>query len=264
MQKSYALFTGTKGQTFLAQLPAGTPVTITAQSGAKEQIALSPSCSAALLYAQDSAGAVLITGLPAAPQVQTMELPSSGSLTAAAVSDAGMVLAAFGQPGGEIAIDVLSSKSYSTVTNVATLAGMTFIASAAAPQNESAVIADGSKGTVWLASNLTSAVSLQPIAGTEQGVSQPSAIAASADGRWLTIANLRGTSLMRIDLTGQTSITQTACRCAAANLRPLSGNSTFLLSDPSSGPAWVFNGDAVTPRTLFIPGVRSVTQGAAQ
>jgi hypothetical protein len=253
--KQFALLTGTNGQAWLASLPSGTPLEVANQLSAKEQIAMSPSCVAALLYAPGSSAATLISGLPGNPQAQAIELSASGSLTSAAVSDSGLVLAAFGQSSGGVAVESISSKgSASLVTTAGRFAGMTFLS---ATQN--ALIADAANNTVWLASNLTAGVSLEAAATSQQGISQPVAIAASSDGRWLVAAIKGGASVVRIDLTGQSPAAQVACSCTAKKLGTLSGNSTFLLSDITSGPVWTFDGDAASPRIVFIPGVRSAT-----
>jgi hypothetical protein len=253
--KQFALLTGTNGQAYLASLPSGTPLPIANQLSAKEQIAMSPSCAAALLYAPGSSGATLISGLPDNPQTQAIDLSASGALTSATVSDTGLVLGAFSQSSGGVAIESISSKgSASLVTTTGRFAGMTFVS---ATQN--ALIADAANNTIWLASNLAAGLSLEPAATSQQGISQPVAIAASADGRWLVAAVKGGAAVLRIDLTGQSSATLVACSCTATKLRTLSGNSTFLLSDITSGPVWTFDGDSASPRIVFIPGVRSTT-----
>jgi hypothetical protein len=262
--KNYALLTTAKGAASLAQLPSGTPVPLAAQLSAKTQVALSPGCTTALLYAPGTSAAFLITGLPAAPQPQSIELSSSGSLTSAIVSDSGLVLAAFQSTGG-VAIEAVSPKGSTLITTATRLAGMTFLG--AASTNQNALIADAAKNTIWLASGLAAAPSLEAIATAEQGISQPSALAASADGRWLLVANKSGASILRIDLTGQNganqSATQTACNCTATKLSPLTGNSTFLLSDLNTGPVWTFDGDSSSPRIVFIPAVRSTAAVAS-
>ena len=251
-KNSFAVFTDPKGQASVAALPSGIPVAVTGQVGKNARLAISPNCSTALLYASGNTTAILISGLPNAPQPEMLELPS-GALLTVAVSDAGTVLAGFQQSSG-VTVEAVSTKGSNQVLTISSLAGIAFVAMPSG-QQENALIADGTKNNVWLASNVMSNVSLVPAASAQQGISQPLAIAASSDGRWLIVANHKGTSLLRIDLTAQAGSTQTVCNCTATKLSPLNGNGTFLLSDVTSGPLWTFDGDAPSPRVVFIPGV---------
>jgi len=251
VDKKYALLTSSKGRVFLAPLPSGAAMQIADHLSAKEQIAISPSCSAALLYAPGTSSALIILGLPASPKVQALDLSQAGLVTAAIVSDSGLVLAA-SQTGGKSTVQVVSADgSASQVATVAGLGGMTFLSS-----TQNALIADAGKNVIWLASNLPGSTALNSVAAATDGVTRPSAVAASADGRWLIIANQGGNTILRLDLNHQSPPEQIACNCTATNLIPLSGNSTFLISDLGSGPVWTFDGDSPSPRIVFIPGVR--------
>lgn len=259
--KNYALLTSAKGQGFLALLPSGAPTQIASNLSPTVQIAISPMCSAALLYAPGASSAYMILGLPTSPQVQTLDLSQAGPIVAATLSDSGLVLAVSSKTGGKLAVETIAaSGSASQVTSVGQFGGMTFL-----PRTQNALIADAASNTVWLASNLSSGVSVEAIATATEGVAEPTAIAASADGGWVTVANHNGAAVLRLDLSGQTPPAQIACNCTISTLAPLRGNSTFLISRLTTGPVWTFDGDSPSPRIVFIPGIRPATAtGAAQ
>jgi hypothetical protein len=245
--------TNSSGQASIAPLPSGVPVQIADHLSAKEQIAISPSCSAALLYASGSSSAVLVQGLPASPKAQSLDLSQAGAVTSAVVSDTGLVLVASGQTGGAVSVQAVSADGTAMqVTTVAGLGGMAFL-----PSSQNALIGDTGRSTIWLASSLPASTSLNRVATSSDGVTQPTAVASSSDGRWLIVANQNGASILRLDLTRQSAPAQVACNCTAIKLAPLTGNSTFLLSDLASGPLWTFDGDSPSPRILFIPAVKS-------
>jgi hypothetical protein len=256
--KKYAVLTASNGQAFLALLPSGVPQQIADHLSAKEQIVISPSCSAALLYASGASSALVILGLPGTPKVQVLDLSRAGLVTAATVSDSGLVLVAAGQTTGGFNVQAVSTDgTASEVTAVGGLGGMAFL-----PSTQNALIADAARNTISLASNLPGSTALNIVATTADDVMQPAAIASSADGRWLIVANQNGAAILRLDLTRQTPPAQIACNCMAAKLVPLNGNSTFLLSDVTSGPVWTFDGDAPSPRIVFVPAINK-SAGAA-
>ncbi|QNI32850.1 hypothetical protein H7849_02285 [Alloacidobacterium dinghuense] len=258
--KKFALLTNSGGQAAVAPLPSGMPVQVADHLSAKEQIAISPTCSAALLYAPGSSNATLVLGLPAIPKAQSLDLSQAGAITSAVVSDTGLVLAASGQTAGATSVTAISTDGSATqITTVASFGGMSFL-----PSTQNALIADGGRSTIWMASNLP-ANSLNRVASTADGVTQPVAVASSSDGRWIVVANQSGT-ILRLDLTRQSAPAQAVCKsCTAPKLIPLGGNSTFLLSDLTSGPIWTFDGDSPSPRIVFIPAIKaSTTAGVAR
>jgi len=255
--KKYAVLTTSKGQAFLALLPSGVPLQIADHLSAREQVAISPSCSAALLYAPGASSAFVILGLPGTPKVEALDLSHAGLVTAATVSDYGLVLVAASQTTGGFNVQAISVDGIaSEVTAVGGLGGIAFL-----PSTQNALIADAARNTISLASNLPGSTALNIVATTADDVMQPAAIASSADGRWLIVANQNGAAILRLDLTRQTPPAHIACNCMAVKLLPLHGNSTFLLSNVTAGPVWTFDGDAPSPRIVFIPAVKSA--GAA-
>lgn len=248
----YVLLTNSSGQASLAPLPQGVPVQIADHLSAKEQIAISPSCSAAVFYAPGFSTATLVLGLPTTPKAQTLDLSQAGLVTTAIVSDSGLVLAGSGATGGTNVTAVSPDGTATQVTTVAGLGGMAFL-----PSSQNALIGDAGRSTVWLASNLPASISLSRVATAADGVAQPTAIASSSDGRWLIVANQKG-AVLRLDLTRRSAPAVVTCSsCTSMKLIPLTGNSSFLLSDLTSGPIWTFDGDSPSPRVVFIPAIKS-------
>lgn len=257
--RKYALLTNSSGQAFVAALPSGTPLQIAEHLAAKAQIAISPSCTAALFYAPGTSSATLVLGLPQSAKVQSLDISHTGGVIAANVSDTGLILVASAQANQGTTVQAISADG--TVTQVAVLAGLGGMAFL--PTGQDALIGDSGRSTIWLASNLPSNSALNRVAATADGVTQPTSVGASRDGRWLIVANQDGT-ILRIDLSRQTAPSKVVCSsCTATKLIPLNSNSTFLLSDATSGPIWTFDGDSPSPRIVFIPAIQPTNAAGA-
>jgi hypothetical protein len=200
---------------------------------------------------------LLVRGLPSAATVTSVTLPAGTS--SAVVGDSGSILAAVSAVGGT-AIQVLATGTSvaQPVTVLGKFGGMGFV-----PGADTALLADASANTVFEASNLTSNMSLTSLAGLADGVSNPAAVAISADGRFAAIANAKGSSVLRLDLSGQSAPVKTACQCSPTELEPLAGNFAFRLNEPGSGTVWAFDGNGLQPRVLFIPSDQAVNTGQA-
>jgi hypothetical protein len=258
-QKSYALLTAKTGTVSFTTLPSGEPAQIAAKLSAKQQIVLSPSCSSALLYAPDTSTATLILSLPSAPQAKSIALPAQGTLLGAAVADSGSILIASAQADGSAVIQsiVSGTTSPASIGVLSRYGGMSFL-----PQTDQALFADAARNTLLLASQITGNIALAQIAGPADGISQPVAVASSADGRTAVVA---GSAIVRIDLSGQTASLKIACQCSPSELAPLSGNLIFRLNEPGSGTVWTFDGDSPASRIVFLPTEQlTSTVGAAQ
>lgn len=259
MRKSLVLLTDSSGALSLSTLPDGTPVPVTNQGIAKPQIVFSAACESALIYSPGDTSALLVQGLPATPSVINITLPASAF--GLAVGDSGSVLFGVRQADGSVAIQLLTSGSSTLrpITVLAKLGGLAFL-----PGGNTALLADAGANNVMEASQLTGNLSLTQVAGPGEGIVQPTAIASSADGRAAAVVNQNQSTIVRIDLSGQTSAVQSDCRCHASELAPLAGNLTFRLNEAGSGTVWAYDGDAATPRFAFIPTdqTTSAAQGA--
>jgi len=257
MQQRIALLATSRGALFLTGLPQGVPVAVGNEASLQAQIVFSPSCSAALAYSPGQSAALLLGGLPSTPHSGSIALPA-GTATAA-VADSGSVLTEVPQSGGGAAIEFVSTSATAphAVTAVAKFGGMAFL-----PGADTALVADAGASTVTEAAQMSGNPSLTHIAGPADGLAEPIAVAVSSDGHRAAIANRKDSSIVRIDLTGQTPAARALCHCTPTTLVGLAGNLVFRVNDTGAGTVWAFDGDAVTPRFVFLPAQQSAAQGA--
>lgn len=251
VRRQYALLTNAKGQIALTSLPNGEPQYLMDRLSNNQQTTVSPSGNAALIYARDLSTVTLIQGLPAKPTLQTINLPPSLTVNLAAVNDSGLMLIATTQADGTTAIRSLTPASASaSIVTVSQLGALDFI-----PRSTSALIADSGQNVVSLATGLGDTPRISRVAGAADGIAQPLAVAASADGHWAVIANRQGSAIVRVDLTNKVPATKLECGCLPAALIRLAGNGVFRLTELGTGSVPVFDGDAPSPRIVFIPGI---------
>lgn len=254
-----ALLTTSAGGLFLGALPQGLPTLLTSEKISEPQIAFSPSCAAALAFASDGSGGVLLQGLLSTPAASRIAFAQP--IAAAAVADDGSILTASQGADGSAAVQFLAAGS-STVRPVTTLSRLGALAFL--PASESAVLADAGANTVIEATQLAGNLNLVSVAGPSDGVVHPFSIRTSADGRWAVLANQASPTLVRIDLSGQSPAARSLCRCSPTMLEPLAGNLAFRVSPTGIGTVWAYDGSGSVPRFAFLPaddiGVRP-TQG---
>lgn len=229
-------------------LPSATPIPAAGGIAPNSTLRLSPSGTAGIAYA-NSANIALITGLPDAPKTQTLHAPAN--LLSAVVSDNATVLTASAS-GSSVLLSVAHATQPTSVTTVSQLGGINFI-----PGSDDALITDAAHNTLTLLRNLNSAPAPQSIAVT--GFNHPTAVAASRDGHYAIIANRGNKYLIRIDLTGATAPTITACNCQPTLLQNLEGNATFRITEITTGPTWLLTAED-TPHTLFIPAFKATAK----
>ena len=255
-RKNIALLTTPSGSLFSVSLPQGKPVAVASNGPSKASIVFSPSCTWALVYTTGVSKALLVQELLSTPAVTPVALPSGAS--AIAVADSGSVLIGVPATDGSVAIQLLANGSSTPhlITVLSKYGGMAF-----APGADTALLADAAMNTVVEASQLTGNMSLAPVAGAPDGVSKPTAVAISSDGRWAAVANNSGSSVLRLDLTGQSAPVKTVCHCSPTELEPLAGNFAFRLNEAGSGTVWAFDGNGSQPRVFFIPTDQATSTG---
>lgn len=248
IRKNLALLTTRSGGVYSVALPQGGPMEVSGNGIPNAAITFSPSCAASLMYLPGGSTGLLLQGLLTTPTATQVSLPAGNS--AVAVADSGSILAAVstGNGGSSIQLRASGASTFQPVTVVASFGGMTFL-----PGVDTMLLADASANTIVKATQLSGALALTPLAAAADGVSQPMAIAVSADGRLAAVANKNGSSVLRLDLSGMTAPVKTICHCSPTELVPLAGNFTFRLNEPGSGTVYAFDGNGVLPRVLFIP-----------
>jgi len=90
------------------------------------------------------------------------------------------------------------------------------------------------------------------------GISRPVAVAASADGQRIFVANAEPGSVTTLSLSGEQR-SSVLCMCTPTGLHSLRGESTFRVNDVSAGPLWVFDGHGTEPHMFFVPAPASDT-----
>ncbi len=257
MRKDIALLTTPSGSLFSVALPEGEPVEILDNGIPKASLIFSPSCTTSLVYTPGGSAALLVQGLLSTPTATPVSLPAGNS--AAAIADSGSILIAVSTANGGSSIQLLASgtSSFQPVSVLARFGGMAFL-----PGTDTALFADASANTVVEASHLTSNISLTQLAAAADGVSQPIAVAISADGKLAAVANNNGASVLRLDLSGTSAPIKTICHCSPTELVPLAGNFVFRLNEPGSGTVWAFDGNGLLPRVTFIPTDQAATTQA--
>jgi hypothetical protein len=256
MRKNLALLTTPSGSVFSVALPQGEPQEVAGNGIPKASIVFSPSCTTSLIYMPGGSAALLLQGLLSNPTATPVSLPAGNS--AAAVADSGLILVAVSAANGASSIQLLASGtgSFQPVNVLRGFGGMAFL-----PGADIALLADSSANTVVEASHLTDAISLTPVATAADGVSQPTAVAISADGQLAAIAVSNGSGVLRLDLSGKSAPIKTICHCSPTELVPLAGNFAFRLNEPGSGTVWAFDGNGSLPRVIFIPADQAATTG---
>ena len=241
-----ALLIDPKGNLQILILPSLVPSTVAQSLSPSSVITFSPRGGFAAVFSPGSNSALLVTGLPQAPAVSTIN--AAGGILGAAVSDAGTVLLATGAVGSGVSVTSISAVgTRSSLASLAGYGGTSFIAG-----SEDSLIADAAANTLSRYHNGVATV----LATHANGLNQPFAVAASQDGHWAVTADQADSLLLRVDLTGATPPAQSTCACTPTQLSSLSGNAVFELAAPAAAPGWMIEADSPTARVLFIPPVR--------
>lgn len=225
-----------------AEVPCG-PCPSTAEAAV-----FSPSGSAVALY---SAGRVqIVTGLPATPAAGAsfeVASPARGTLGRSvapplALSDDGAWLLV----STRNSVDLWSAAGGPREL----LAAAPFALVAFAPGGHDAAVADARGAALLLIHDVAASAARQPLAVPDD-IRQSAALAFSADGSRLFLANPQAQSVTAIDVASGAR-TSTACNCAPYALTPM-GN-LVRLNEAGSGPVWLLDGaGAAAPRVVFVP-----------
>ena len=241
---SIAVLQDSEGAFDLMTVPSGSPVGLGVTLPAGATIRLSPAASAALLYTPGGTSAIVITGLQSTPAIHA--ITSSGAISESAVSDTGAVSFAYPQ-GSSFAVSVAALDGRLTaIANVKSIGGLNFL-----PGRDDILFADSAANSLSLVRTATTTPSTAQLQ-TAQLLKSPAAVAVSGSGRWALVANTASQSLVRVDLTTLTS-TAISCSCKPTVSSALADDGAFRVTDAVTGPNWIVDAAAATPRTLFIP-----------
>ena len=249
-----ALLVGQGGQVSRIALENGTWTSLAVVSGTGLRVRFSPSGTAAVVFAPGSTSATLFTGL--LTTVQTTSLTAGSALQDAAVSDAGSV-AALLQVGAKVVVAVLHTSG--TASSVATLSGpgaLSFVGT-----GDDLLTVDSAANTLILVHTVSTAPSPVTV-GTSNLLKTPTAVGAAATGRWAVAVNSAESSVVRVDLTGQTAPQRLLCPVQPLFAEPLAYGA-FRFSEAGGAPVWLTDITATTPTMFFVPALPNVGASGA-
>jgi hypothetical protein len=234
----------TDGHGNLTLLPSASqqPEVLAQGAPASAVIVFSPNGQRAALFAPDSSSAMIVTGLPNPSGVSTVN--SASAIAAMAVSNDGSVLIASPGTAGVSITEIFPGGVRSTISSLAGFGGMSFL-----PGSDDFLLADSVKNTLLLVHNGTA----KTLATQADGLNQPLAVAASANGQWAVTANSADGTLVRVNLTGAATPARALCTCSPSQLTPLAGNAVFELTQPGNSPSWLIDAGRNAPGVFFIP-----------
>ncbi len=206
------------------------------------QVAFSPSGRTAAAYYRAAARLRVWTGLPerAALLTDLEVFPPEGAPFAMAVSDDGQAAAAL-VAGKLIRMDI----------GAAIDGGASYAALAFRPGTRDLAVADAANDRILLFTDMTTAGAPTPLAGVDEGIAGPAALAFSRDGKQLVVANHSKESLWSMALESKT-VTALDCGCRPDGLYPAAGNAVFRLSDSVKGNLSLYDGDSEEPRIVLV------------
>ena len=205
-------------------------------------IFLSASCSAALLYSAASNQFQVLTGLPNAPVITSAFSPSFSRISSCALSDDGALVLCIVPSAGVYLLSPLAAPKA-----VVPLAGG---GSVALRNNSDALIADTSANQLLLVPYVTASPSAQVLAGPDQGISSPNAIAYDSVKQLVLVGNGGSGNVGILNLADDT-VNFLDCGCQAS-FSPLE-NAIFQVSPPTNNsPLLVLDVTSSSPKVLFV------------
>lgn len=231
---------GVEAETGAAVLVSGTErIELAGVHSGATRIAVSPRGHSAALYFAETSSVQIVTGLPERARV-SREVPLAGALTALAVSDKGdALLAALEEEDGAMLAMDHAVDGYRSYGKVGALSALDFF-----PDSTDAVYANAS--SVWMIRN----GQVHLVMGEDDGISEVTGVAASADGSAVFAAMRSGQIAIRKLSTGER--TAVTCWCQPDGLARLRGNAVFRLNGPGEGPVWILDAGGEEPRIFFV------------
>lgn len=236
-----------EGKTYLVQLDR-TPPVVTQFEGAMaaDGMLISPLGRSAALYSK-ATGQVQFLDISAgrARVGKTADLPTvTGEWTAFAISDRGVVLAAVSQDRVGSLYSLRSGGQAIRISGVQRASDLAFLA-----DSDSVAVADTGANEVQLIRGVTSRRQSIVLATERDKVTNPFAIEATSDGRFVAVAVPGGFASIPVQ-GGAVAITQ--CDCAPTELAPLTGGSVFRLTADIRAPIRIAQ-VGMDSSTRFIP-----------
>jgi DNA-binding beta-propeller fold protein YncE len=209
-------------------------------------VAFSPGGSAAALLLAGSGRVAVLAGLPDSPHVHsTLPLPEQAG--ALAVSDDGSAAVAAAGPKESQALYRLQVDT--SVRLPGAFGEITAIRFA--DSGRQLLVADASSGSIYLLDFIGLSANTSLLASPGDGLSRPSDVAVSADGRWVFVAG-GSPNVIAFDRQGGPPVVL-ECACEPVSLTRLATANTFLLNSSPASPLWVLDAGSGGPRLLAVP-----------
>ncbi|MEB2362288.1 MAG: hypothetical protein HUU41_00010 [Bryobacteraceae bacterium] len=224
--------------------PLGKPVMIQGLAPGDYSIALSPSGKAVALLEAESGAIHIVERIASAPGADAaIRVPGASSPSRLAISDDGARLLVVTRDGDSDVLTLLDNGgNVLSSTRLGDVAAAEFLF-----DSHDALVADRARRELLLAGAagirllLDSSVLVEPVA-----------VAASRHNRRAVVADAKSQAVVSVGLDGE-GVLVTACPCEISGLQRFQGDAVFLLTSTSSKPMWVFDGDATSPRVVFVP-----------
>jgi WD40 repeat protein len=212
----------------------GAPKTATLMS-------FSTSGDIAAIYSRANNSVQIWKGLPADPSLlREMDSPA---ITALAISDDGALVAVTNDSG----IQLLGGDQPRQLAPGGPYGALSFL-----KNSHDLAAADQQLNQIILIGRADTDAQLSTLAGAQDGIAQPIAVAFSLDGQKLVVANAANSSILVLDLNSRaTSVLQLDRK--PDGLYRAQGNAVFRLTSSLDDPIALMDGDADEPRLLSIP-----------
>lgn len=240
-----ALLLDEQGGLYSMSLPAGSPVRIAGQADKSSKIVFSPLGTAGMVFLPGSSQLTIVSDLQSVPQRRGV--PSTGAVLDATLSDAGSVAIAM-KTSGTVSTRVLpTTGSATSLSPLKAYGGMTFIAG-----TDDLLLADAAANT--LVRIRSASTSPDPLLVPTSGLLKaPVAIAVSRSARWAAVANSTDSSVIRVDLRGNTPPLRSACDCQPTLVTQLASEGAFRFTPLQDGPLWIGDASKTAFPVMFIP-----------
>jgi hypothetical protein len=255
--QDFALLVGADGSLILWDLRAepasGLPLPPLDEPA--QRVVLSPMGSAALVLGAGTERAFLLAGLPDSPQlVGTLELELlPGAPGAVAVSDdAGAVVAVIAIEGGHAVYGLAAGQTPVRLWLPGETPEVAFF-----DRRPDVALVDRTNDQVLMIRHVGGDAEVVVLAGREHGILSPRAVRPYPDGQRLAVLHSGGIAIVDV---GGGVIHQVACPFTAAGIERLGPGALFRLTDASTPPVWLLDGEVPEPRVLFVPLARRVAR----
>jgi hypothetical protein len=210
-----------------------------------DQIALSPTGSAAAFYASAQGQIYSFANVNQSPSFSgQFQVGSLGALSAFAVSDDGKTVVAGVSDGQTGSLFIANAgRPMRLIASMAHPAAIVFLRN-----SSNAVVADdvaNMVSTIWDGQ-------VFPVASSQDGISQPTAIGISNDNQRVFVGSSQSGSVITVGPNGTISQPM-PCNCTLTGLFPTNTDSVFRLTDFTGAPVLLFDANRAAPRITFVP-----------